>query len=218
MAKDNPWFKFEPAEWQFGRISKQSKEVRSDFLDIINEYWHNKCVLTLEDVQLDYGKEVIDRLLETKILKLKDDHIQIKFLDLQMIGIRDISAKNSIKGIKSAEFRSKGKEKSKLVPEEELAFRMSQFEQWWPAYDKNRGKDRCLDYFIGKLPIRTGKRITDEERLAIMKNTPLYIKSTPVKQKRKDPGTYLYNSAWKDEVLSDKKEPTTVMPGILKHE
>ena len=68
------------------------------------------------------------------------------------------------------------------------------FEDFWNLYD----------YKVGN-KIKTQKNwesLKDEERLAIIKHLPLYVNSTPDKQFRKHPLTYLNNRGWEDEIVS----------------
>lgn len=67
-----------------------------------------------------------------------------------------------------------------------------EFEKWWDMYDKKRGRDKCLAKW---------KKLTSTERLSCMEATPAYVASTPDKQYRKDPLTYLNQKAWKDEII-----------------
>ena len=68
------------------------------------------------------------------------------------------------------------------------------FKDFWNLYD----------YKVGN-KIKTQKNwesLKDEERLAIIKHLPLYVNSTPDKQFRKHPLTYLNNRGWEDEIVS----------------
>ena len=47
------------------------------------------------------------------------------------------------------------------------------------------------------------EKLKDSEREAIMNHLPLYKKSQPNKKYRKDPGTYLNNKSWNDEIIFD---------------
>ena len=109
MSKELPYFKFEPAGWKFGRIQKRSKEAKVAFMDLICKYWHDECVMTLEDAKLDFGDEEISELLKYKILKLDDEFIKVDFLDDQMLEIEKTSKKQSEKGKKSAQLRAEKK-------------------------------------------------------------------------------------------------------------
>lgn len=67
------------------------------------------------------------------------------------------------------------------------------FEYWWDMYDKKRGRDRCLTKW---------KRMTPQERRDCIRATPQYVASTPDKQYRKDPLSYLNQKAWTDEIIN----------------
>ena len=95
MAKENPWFKFEPAEWMFGRIQRQTPELKGVFIDLICKYWHRECEMSVLDAELDFGKENIDILFSKGIIHNNNDesYIGISFLDEQMDGIKKTSEK-----------------------------------------------------------------------------------------------------------------------------
>lgn len=92
------------------------------------------------------------------------------------------------------------------IPETNIAF-----ETFWNAYQKKANPAKCRGYWYGKKKIidseTSEKRfMTDADREAVMIHTPLYVKSTPDKQFRKGPSSYLYNSAWKDEIIIEHKK------------
>jgi fatty acid-binding protein DegV len=66
------------------------------------------------------------------------------------------------------------------------------FEIWWEMYDKKRGKEKCLKKWA---------KLTKQEREDCLNATPAYVASTPDKQYRKDPQTYLNNKSWNDEII-----------------
>lgn len=68
------------------------------------------------------------------------------------------------------------------------------FEEFWSAYDKKQDRAKCE---------KKWDSLTDEERLLTMKHLPAYIESTPNKQYRKHPATYLNSEAWNNEVISN---------------
>ena len=70
------------------------------------------------------------------------------------------------------------------------------FERFWDLYDKKKGREKCEKYW---------DKLKQEEIDAIFINIPLYIKSEPDKQFRKDPATYLYNKSWNDEIIDKTK-------------
>lgn len=66
------------------------------------------------------------------------------------------------------------------------------FNDFWNTYNKKIGKKKII-YKWQMLPYKT--------KLKIMEHLPQYIASTPEKQFRKDPETYLNNEAWTNEVI-----------------
>ena len=82
------------------------------------------------------------------------------------------------------------KEKEKENKERE---KEKKFDIWWCLYDKKMGKKRCFDKWM---------RLSDEERDLCIANTPSYVASTPNKQFRKHPLTYLNGECWNDEVIT----------------
>jgi hypothetical protein len=72
------------------------------------------------------------------------------------------------------------------------------FEDFWNLYDRKAGKISVLKKKFDKLPQATKEKI--------MENLPAYIRSTPDKQFRKLPATYLNNDSWNDEITENKDE------------
>ena len=68
------------------------------------------------------------------------------------------------------------------------------FKEFWNLYDYKVGsRDKVK---------RKWESLSDDIRDKIMLQLPVYIKSTPDKQFRKHPSTYLNNESWNDEILS----------------
>lgn len=74
------------------------------------------------------------------------------------------------------------------------------FNDFWNGYDKKIDRPKCEKKW-GKL------KQVDKEK--IMNHIVLYVKSTPDKQFRKHPATYLNNRSWENEIINgataDKK-------------
>ena len=66
------------------------------------------------------------------------------------------------------------------------------FDWWWNLYDKKCGKEKCF---------KKWKKLSLSERYACYAATPAYVTSTPDKQFRKNPLTYLNQKAWEDEII-----------------
>ena len=79
-----------------------------------------------------------------------------------------------------------------VLPPEQTEVRTADFDVWWDMYDLKCGRSDC---------IRKWQKMTDEEKKACMDATPAYVESTPDKQFRKRPLTYLNQKAWQDEII-----------------
>ena len=66
------------------------------------------------------------------------------------------------------------------------------FEKFWNLYDKKEDKIKCE---------RKWNNLKDAERIKCIKRLPDYITSTPDKQFRKDPATFLNNKSWDNEII-----------------
>jgi hypothetical protein len=64
------------------------------------------------------------------------------------------------------------------------------FERWWDLYDYKKGREKC--------EVKWHNRMTRSERKAATEHTPSYVASTPDKQYRKHPYTYLTQKCWQD--------------------
>ena len=110
------WFKFSPANWTMGRISKMPYEVQGAYLRLCCIYWNKECNLSIEDAKLElsFVENAFDNLTHYGIVKLHEEHIQIEFLDEQYDTIMQRKAKLSKAGKKGVEAKlSKGKGKAK---------------------------------------------------------------------------------------------------------
>ena len=82
------------------------------------------------------------------------------------------------------------------------------FDRFWDLYDKKVKKEKCETYW---------SKLKQSEIDAIFIHLPLYVKSQPDKQFRKDPATYLYNKSWNDEIINrDSKTQYTQPSGRSK--
>ena len=68
----------------------------------------------------------------------------------------------------------------------------SLFDYWWKLYDLKVGKEKC---------IKKWERLTEKEKSECISATPAYVASTPDKQYRKRPLTYLNGKCWNDEII-----------------
>lgn len=74
---------------------------------------------------------------------------------------------------------------------------LERFGQWWKLYDRKTNKGQS-EKLWGKL--------TDEEQMKCLEVVRSYVRSTPDKQFRKHPTTYLRNRAWEDEIFVEGRQ------------
>lgn len=67
------------------------------------------------------------------------------------------------------------------------------FEYWWKLYDLKVGRDKCEKKWA---------KLTEKEKSECIAATPAYVQSTPDKQFRKRPLTYLNGKCWNDEIIN----------------
>ena len=70
------------------------------------------------------------------------------------------------------------------------------FDVFWDAYDKKKGRPKCEGLW---------KKLKGDEIELIFNNLPNYVLSTPVKQYRSNPETWLRNKGWNDEVINNEQ-------------
>jgi len=76
-----------------------------------------------------------------------------------------------------------------------------QFNAWWVLFDKKRNKEKCINKW---------KKLNHLERELALEHTRSYVISTPDKQFRKDPVTYLNNAGWNDEIVMKNEKQKTI--------
>lgn len=101
MAKELPYFQFEPAEYLTKDVSFCSLSAQGLFINLCAYYWQRNCVLTKEQVlrRLNYTDE-LKELIKEGVIDLSRGNISIKFLDKQLVNATKLSSKNSLNGSK----------------------------------------------------------------------------------------------------------------------
>ncbi len=156
--------------------------------------WSRKKVRLFFDkigVELTYPKD-------TKKLRNQKGHIRvhkrdissekkrhIRFIDSKWLGEeRDIKEENK-------EHKRDIKGNSNNDPNPDPNTLDNEFDKFWDTYGKKTDKKKCFEKF---------KKLNPESKILISKTLADYVKSTPDKQYRKNPLTYLNGECWKDEV------------------
>jgi hypothetical protein len=113
MAKELPYYKFEPNQWENGNIQMCTHEEKGVFVDLCSMYWSR-----LGDVPYKLAVQKIcggnanalRTLYESKIFEIIDDNIYIKFLSEQLNEFEITSERNTKIAKEGWEKRRKQKE------------------------------------------------------------------------------------------------------------
>jgi hypothetical protein len=99
MAKELPYFQFEPAEYLTKDISFCSLSAQGLFINICSFYWQRQCDLTKDQFlrRFNYLNE-FNELIDEGIIDLVNNKIVIKFLDNQYLKATEFSKEQSRKG------------------------------------------------------------------------------------------------------------------------
>lgn len=98
MAKELPYFKFEPNQWENGNIQMLSREDKGLFVDLCSMYWSRlgDVPIKLAIQKLCAGNTTaFNSLCDERIIEVLDGNIFIKFLSEQLGEFEDISKQNS---------------------------------------------------------------------------------------------------------------------------
>ena len=98
MAKELPYFKFEPSEWENGNIQMCSREDKGLYLDLCAIYW-----IRLGDLPLKLASQKLcggiagafDSLCNEEIITINDGYVCIDFLNEQLLEFKNTSKQNS---------------------------------------------------------------------------------------------------------------------------
>ena len=119
MAKELPYFQFEPAEYLTKDISFCSLSAQGLFINICAYYWQRQCVLSLEQFKrrLNHEKE-LQELIKEGVIDIVENYIKIKFLDNQYLNATKKSKTNSINGSKGGRPKKENQTETEIKPNE----------------------------------------------------------------------------------------------------
>lgn len=117
MAKELPYFQFEPAEYLTGDISFCSLSAQGLFTILCSYYWQRSCKITKEQFlrRINNPKE-FQELVDENVIQLQDSSIKIKFLDEQFDKVTKQSKTNSANGSKGGRPRKKKPKETETKP------------------------------------------------------------------------------------------------------
>jgi hypothetical protein len=213
--KQISWFKFCPADWMMGRISRQPAEVQVAFIRLCCVYWNAECEMSTDHAELEADGH-LERLLQTRLVESNGPSVFIKFLDIQWEEANLHRTKMSQAGKRSAERRLSKVEESPTKVEPMLNLPSTNVE---PVFnreeerreEKKRGENTCVlfDQFWNLYPRKTSKqsaskafaKLKDEDQQAAINNIARLYAETPV-QFVPHAATYLNQGRWEDQAIA----------------
>jgi hypothetical protein len=101
MAKELPYFQFEPAEYLTRDVSFCSMSAQGLFVNICSFYWQRNCDLSLQQIErrFNYPNELAE-LVQEGVVDVQNDKIIVKFLLAQYQERVKTSDKNKLNGSK----------------------------------------------------------------------------------------------------------------------
>jgi hypothetical protein len=217
MAKELPYFKFEPNQWDNGIIHMCTHTEKGVFTDLCSMYWSR-----LGDVPYKLAVQKIcggnatalDSLYENKIIDVIDGNIYIKFLSEQLNEFDDISKQNSKNAKEGWEKRRKQRDGSErnatasnpqcendAIREDkrrENEIKEINFNSFWEKYPTKVSKKKCQEKWH-----KLNKTDIDK----ILETIDGFVNYKPFENyTHPNPLTYLNQERWNDEinVVSDK--------------
>lgn len=227
MAKELPYFKFEPNAWENGNIQMLSREDKGLFIDICSMYWSRLSDLPEKLViqKLCFGNaSALIPLYEENIIELIDGNIYVKFLSIQLISFentsnqnsenakerwrkhreqKDSSDRNATATNSQSESDAIREEKSKVNKIKETI----DFSIFWDLYGKKIERKSCE---------RKWEKLSLETQEKIIETLPAFKESITDKKYLPHPETYLNGERWNDEIeqQENKQEYTGYKPQI----
>jgi len=115
MAKELPYFQFEPAEYLTKDISFCTLSAQGLFINLCAYYWQRECRITKEQFlrRINNPKE-FQELVDEGVIDLDENDIIIKFLDQQYLNATKQSKTNSINGSKGGRPKKENPNESEI--------------------------------------------------------------------------------------------------------
>lgn len=221
MAKELPYFKFEPAEWDSGTIQMCSTASKGLFIDMCALYWTRlgevPYKLVLQKL-CNSNAGALQELLEERLFVIEDNMVVIDFLDKQLNEFQETSEKrrkaankrwNNASALqvesKSKAIRvkkSKEEEKKEESAQTEIEI-FPTFQNFYDLYQKKVDRD---------LAEKSWNKVSQRGKEEIMKYIPLYIASEPDKQYRRNPSVFINKKTWQNEIIDKSNNSGSKIP------
>ena len=162
MAKELPYFKFEPNAWENGNIQMLSREDKGLFIDICSMYWSRLSDLPEKLViqKLCFGNaSALIPLYEENIIELIDGNIYVKFLSIQLQEFENTSNQNS----ENAKERWRKYREQKEISDRNASALIPQCETDAIREEESREEERKEDILPPTAKPKTFKQLSEEE-------------------------------------------------------
>jgi len=159
--------------------------------------------------------EITGRVLCGKVYKFLEQSQtrskEIRDLITQYKTVTDCQRPSQTKVIEQEEEQEKNKKKKRTEQEQDAQpdsddYLLS-FDLFWITYDKKVERSKCEKLW---------KKINPDTYELILTHAEEYVRSTPDKQYRKNPETYLFNKCWNDEIVWKDGKPQSNIQDKLK--
>ena len=214
MAKELPYYRFNPDEYLTGDITFESYECQGVFKLACCFYWKSDCDITLQKLfkRIPNAEHLLKKLIESKIIKHfeESDKIKINFLHKQYQPLISISESRK----NAAEVRWSKERDNKQVKSKSNA----SAEHLNIYKDNNNNKDNIIPFsdFWNKYNKKTGSKPNAEkawnklskiERELAINTIEKYQKTVSDRKFIKDAQGYLNQKYWESYIESEKSEP-----------
>jgi len=217
MAKELPYFKFEPNQWENGNIQMCSREDKGLFIDLCSMYWSRLGDLSIKlAIQKLCGGNAtaLNSLYDENIIQVIDGNIYIKFLSEQLNEFEDVSKTNSKNALLGWEKRRKQKHESERnATASESQCESDAIREEHIKEDKNIYNAELIQYsfndFWNLYPNKTNKKkaeekfnkLTKQQKEKIENHLPFFISNKPFKDYNfPHATTYLNQERYNDEI------------------
>jgi len=110
------------------------------------------------------------------------------------------NSKQKVANVADSVSKSVSDSKSKSDNDSNKEVTIDRFAEFWDLYGKKTDSSKCKAKF---------SRLAKSEIQLLFANLPAYIKSTPDKQYRKNPITWLNGKCWNDDVMQNQQAKST---------
>jgi len=186
------------SEWLFLVSEYYQGNVLSSKVKIVQKYFksYQKTINFIINSKID-GRKGFDKRVENQTNKNQTLNGYVKDTSSTIEPILDANNKTLTTNDKLLIINDQSITEIEEIPIEiidsDFLFKKNAFVQFWNLYDKKASLKECEKKFL-KLP----KEVIEK----ILEVVPLYVKSTPEKEFRKHPGTWLNNECWNDEIIN----------------